>query len=252
MKKIGFTWILLLFLLSGKGQLYTLHGGFQVKPIFGSDFLRTGALTDSVNLSRFTITQSPGFTFGGILRNQFKKNLSFEYGASITQRNYQLYIADSQAAHQSKFRMNCFEIPLLLQSSIPINKTNSLSGSFGLNINVTNRDYFFPTLDSSLTQSYYKNFLSRRFTLLPGAMANLGWEKSLKDGQSIYLGIAASIPVTWMYRAYITHQEEIPPFTTKAEKNFDLRGNYLTIDLRYYLIKDRTDLVYKPGGYGEY
>ena len=252
MKKIGFTWLLLFYLLSGKAQLYTLHGGFQVKPIFGSDYLRTGSLTDSVNSTRFTISQSAGFTFGGILRNQFQKNLSLEFGASITQRNYQLLIADQFASHRSNFRLNGFEIPILLQSSIPINKSNSLSGSFGLNINVTNRDYFFPTLDSSLTQAYFKNFLSRRFTILPGAMANLGWEKSLKDGQSIYIGFSASIPVTWMYRAYVTHQEEIPPFTVKAEKNFDLRGNYLTLDIRYYLIKDRTDLVYKPGGYGEY
>ncbi len=251
--RIGLTWTFLLLLgLGSYAQPYTLTGGFQVKPILASSFLRTGPQTDSVNFSRFTVTQTPGFSLGFTLKNQFKERLSLEFGLLMSQRNFRLAISDSTMNKTSDFRFNSFEIPVLLQTRVSLNKTNDLQGAIGLNFNLTNRDYNYPALTAGLSEAYYKNYLSRHFGIMPGIMGNLGWQKELKNGHSTYIGASLSLPFSWLYKAYITHQDDLPPFAPKAQKQFDLRGNYLTLDLRYYLIKDRTDLVYKPGGYGEY
>jgi hypothetical protein len=251
--RIGLTWTFLLLLgLGSHAQPYTLTGGFQVKPILASSFLRTGPQTDSVNFSRFTVTQTPGFSLGFTLKNQFKERLSLEFGLLMSQRNFRLAISDSTMNKTSDFRFNSFEIPVLLQTRVSLNKTNDLQGAIGLNFNLTNRDYNYPALTAGLSEAYYKNYLSRHFGIMPGIMGNLGWQKELKNGHSTYIGASLSLPFSWLYKAYVTHQDDLPPFAPKAQKQFDLRGNYLTLDLRYYLIKDRTDLVYKPGGYGEY
>ncbi len=251
--RIGLTWTFLLLLgLGSYAQPYTLTGGFQVKPILASSFLRTGPQTDSVNFSRFTVTQTPGFSLGFTLKNQFKERLSLEFGLLMSQRNFRLAISDSTINKTSDFRFNSFEIPVLLQTRVSLNKINDLQGAIGLNFNLTNRDYNYPALTAGLSEAYYKNYLSRHFGIMPGIMGNLGWQKELKNGHSTYIGASLSLPFSWLYKAYITHQDDLPPFAPKAQKQFDLRGNYLTLDLRYYLIKDRTDLVYKPGGYGEY
>ncbi len=251
--RIGLTWTFLLLLgLGSYAQPYTLTGGFQVKPILASSFLRTGPQTDSVNFSRFTVTQTPGFSLGFTLKNQFKERLSLEFGLLMSQRNFRLAISDSTMNKTSDFRFNSFEIPVLLQTRVSLNKTNDLQGAIGLNFNLTNRDYNYPALTAGLSEAYYKNYLSRHFGIMPGIMGNLGWQKELKNGHSTYIGASLSLPFSWLYKAYVTHQDDLPPFAPKAQKQFDLRGNYLTLDLRYYLIKDRTDLVYKPGGYGEY
>jgi hypothetical protein len=250
--KTGFILIFSFWCVLSFSQPYTLTGGFQVKPIFASSFLRTGPQTDSVNFSRFTVTQTPGFSLGFTLKNQFKERLSMEYGLLMSQRNFQLNIRDSLMDKSSNFRFNAFEIPVLLQTQVSLNKTNFLQGALGFNFLFTNRDYNYPALSSGLSDAYYKNYLSRHFGLMPGVMGNVGWQKELKNGHSTYLGASISLPFSWLYKAYVTHQEDIPPFTKKAEKQFELRCNYLTLDLRYYLIKDRTDLVYKPRGYGEY
>ncbi len=251
--RIGLTWTFLLLLgLGSYAQPYTLTGGFQVKPILASSFLRTGPQTDSVNFSRFTVSQTPGFSMGFTLKNQFKERLSLEFGLLMSQRNFRLAISDSTMNKTSDFRFNSFEIPVLLQTRVSLNKINDLQGAIGLNFNLTNRDYNYPALTAGLSEAYYKNYLSRHFGIMPGIMGNLGWQKELKNGHSTYIGASLSLPFSWLYKAYITHQDDLPPFAPKAQKQFDLRGNYLTLDLRYYLIKDRTDLVYKPGGYGEY
>jgi len=250
--RTGFTLILFLWAMVASTQPYTLTGGFQVKPILASSFLRTGSQTDSVNFSRFTVTQTPGFSLGFTLKNQFKERLALEFGLLMSQRNFQLNIRDSFMNKTSDFRFNSFEIPVLLQTQVNLNKTNFLQGAIGLNFNITNRDYNYPALTAGLSEAYFKNYVSRHFGIMPGVMGNVGWQKELKNGHSTYLGASISLPFSWLYKSYVTHQNDLPPFEKKAEKQFELIGNYLTLDLRYYLIKDRTDLVYKPGGYGEY
>lgn len=220
-----------------------MYGGIQFKPIFPNEFLQTGSQSVDSGITTFTISPKFSYTFGFSLNHVLSKSVSMDYGLLLTKRKYELNIKDTAFNRTSQFETNGFEVPVLLRVSIPLSKQLQASTAWGINFNLTTRDYSYPYVRAVGGDTYFKNYVARRFTVNPGIMGNIGFQYETKNGSAFYLGGSFNLPFFWTYKTYLKNMVEVPPFTSKGEGSIYLRGSYLTLDLRYYFIKESTDYV---------
>jgi hypothetical protein len=69
------------------GQEGLTYFGVQFKPIVPSNLFRAGSEELTQNDATYIVRQNMGYSFGGVIRHDFKNWLSIESGISFTKRN---------------------------------------------------------------------------------------------------------------------------------------------------------------------
>src|SRR4051812_22303723 len=78
--------LLMLFPLYMNAQERVTAFGLVVKPIFPSNYFRTGTVEITDNNVDFKLTQKSGFSAGGVIRFGLSKTLSLETGINYVKR----------------------------------------------------------------------------------------------------------------------------------------------------------------------
>lgn len=233
MKKIIFFNIILIGLIIPSkiiAQEKVVTFGIQAKPIIPLGFFNTGKQSASSNGIDFSLTPKTGLGFGMVIRKGFTKSLSLETGINLIRRNYDLTIndADSNFTSNSSFKMSNYEIPVLGLVYVQLSDElyMNVSGGFSLDI--------YPT-DLRTVGTNFSNDLIRREWISASLLANIGWEYRTEESGYIYIGASLHRPFSPIFRQYVVYDG----FNRNETMQFDLSGNYFTIDFRYFFHEEK-------------
>ena len=215
--------IFILIAFVGMAQKNITTVGFQFKPIFSSSMFGTGPVELSRNDINFTIHPGSGFSAGMLIRRGISNRISLESGISYVKRNYELNITDSEFDHTTDFKIIGYEVPVVGLVYIPLSQHLFMNAAFGFSFD------FFPS-DIFTGSSYFEHYGARTQWLVPGMLANLGWEFRTEKSGYFYLGASYHQPFREIYNSIITYKQ----FGKTEEVSVFLRGNYLTFDVRYF------------------
>ena len=220
-----FSFCFLLFALRSFAQENIFTAGFQYKPIFPSSFFSTGTNMVSQNGIDFSVSQKFGYCAGMVLRRGFTKRFSFETGINYIKRNYALEITDATFTGKSNFTIIGYEIPLQGLIFIRLGQKLFMNSSAGLSWDM------YPS-NIATADSYFKHQSNRHSLFQCSVLANVGYEYRTQKSGYFYLGASYHLPFSYFYQSEIK-------YSPKNEIAFiKLRGNYLTLDFRYFFHED--------------
>ncbi len=221
-----FSLVIFILLIGGSwasAQQNILTAGVQFKPIFPSAMLGTGPqelVMDGVN---FKIDPRAGFAAGMVVRRGITPRLSFETGINYVRRKYDLTISDSAFTGDSDFRIVGYEIPAMGLVFIQLAQQLHMTTGLGVSLDIFPSDIF-------TSDTYFRHLAVKRNWLLPGLQANLGYEWRTEKKGFFYLGGSYHQPFSSIFGSSIKYNQ----FDRKTEAKANLKGNYLTVDLRYF------------------
>ena len=220
--------LLVLIALPSLSQENIFTAGVQYKPIFPSSFLSSGTQTVSQNKVTFSVSQTYGYCAGMVLRRGFQKNLSFETGINYTKRNFDLTVTDTSTSlvGKSKFTIIGYEIPMQGMIFLRLGKKVFMNASMGFSWDM------YPS-NIETQDTYFKHYSVRHSLFQLSTLANLGYEYRTEKNGYFYFGASYHLPFSYFYYSQFKYT---PTFHISTLK---LRGNYLTLDFRYYFHEEQ-------------
>jgi hypothetical protein len=209
--------------------------GLQYKPIVPNRLI--GTYSQEFNAEPFfsTVTQKIGHSYGMIVRTGLTKTVSLETGINFTQRNFNIDFAvpDSSYSAENDVRLIGYEIPLKGLVFIRLGEDLFMNTALGAVLN------YFPSdvqvLDPIRLSEYF-SFEGARRTRFAGSMvANIGFEYRTRRNGYFYFGSSYNLPFTQFYTFALSYE-----YLGGENLSIDnIRGSYLTIDLRYYFHEEK-------------
>ena len=205
--------------------------GFQLKPIIPINYFGAGSISMSIeDTAAIEISSKLGYCFGMVIRHGFTKSFSIETGINYTQRNYKL--AGSSAFENSSdvadFGFVSYEIPVQGLIYIRLDKQLYMNASVGIGIN------FYASDVASKGEEFFIDHYSERARWINFSfLSNLGLEFRTKEKGYFYIGASLNTPFNEVTATYLNYY-----YQDNNKVKFDpvfLNGNYLTVDLRYFL-----------------
>lgn len=232
LKKLGLYIILASLSLNGFGQEKMNAFGIQLKPIIPLQLLDAGKQIESKNNIEYINNPKLGMSFGMVIRVGFTKSLSLETGINMLRRNYDLTIndLDSNFTSNSSFRITNYEIPVLGLVYVQLNRNMFMNVAGGISFDMYPTPLF--TGDEN-----YTNAIGRTNWLQTSLLANVGWEYRTEKSGYWYVGASFHRPFKQIMTEIITYKA----FNRNEKIGFDLKGNYLTLDLRYFFPEEKRE-----------
>ncbi len=221
----------LLFLVSALwSQSNITTVGIQIKPIISGQLFNTGPQTIESGEVDFTIDPSNGYAFGMVIRKGLNDQFSIETGINYSKRNYDLTISidSNNFEGNSDFSYVIYELPVLALIYVRLGERSYLNNAFGINLN------FLPS-DWQSFDTYFEHYSSRSYWVVPALQANVGFEYRTYESGFLYLGFSLHRPFSKITTAGVLYKEDN---LQKETVYFDILGNYLTVDLRYFFHED--------------
>lgn len=227
-KRIPSLFVFLLAILPSflLGQESVTTFGIQFKPIINSELVNTGPQIQKEGNVSFEVAPKEGYSFGMVIRKGMTKQLSLETGINFTQRNYDLTLSHDSLnfSGTSDFRYIIYEIPVLGLVYVQLGQQTYLNTAFGVSLN------FLPS-DWNTFEDYFAHLSVRRSWIMPSLVANMGFEYRTYDKGYWYIGFSYHRPFNNITNAIVQYNGQ----SEKGEiTSFDILGNYLTLDLRYF------------------
>jgi hypothetical protein len=223
---------LILFLFTAfqsRAQEDVITAGFQFKPIFSSKFFNTGKESQSVNGIDFSIEPRSGYCLGMVIRKGFTPTISLETGINYVRRNYSMTLdVDSMPFVEDNFKIIGYEIPVQGLVFIQLSDKIYMDVAMGVSLD------FYPS-DILTLGEYWGHSSDRKNWYSSAIIANLGWEYRTESSGYFYLGASYHRPFNFIYRSFIRYPNI---GAVNTETSFDLQGNYLTFDVRYFFHSD--------------
>jgi len=208
--------------------------GVQLKPIIPIEFLDAGK-QEKINENNIQFINQPkfGLSFGMVIRKGLTKSLSIETGLNFLKRNYDLTIndPDSSFSGTSDFSIVNYEIPLLGMVYVKLGRNMFMNVAGGVSFDI------YPT-PLYVEDHYYTNAVNRTNWFQLSLLANIGWEYRTEKSGYIYLGASLHRPFSNIFEEFVVYTGENYA-GRKEEVTFDLTGNYLTLDIRYFFHEDK-------------
>ena len=206
--------------------------GVQLKPIIPINFFGAGKQEKIQNNIEYINQPKFGLSFGMVIRKGLTKSLSIETGLNFLKRNYDLKIndPDSSFAGTSGFSIVNYELPVLGLAYVQLSRNMfmNVAGGFSLDI--------YPT-PLFVSDDYFSNAVNRTNWIQPSLLANLGWEYRTENSGYIYFGASLHRSFSKVFTEFVTYKGQSGE--RREEETFDLTGNYLTIDIRYFFHEDK-------------
>jgi hypothetical protein len=206
--------------------------GIQLKPIIPLGFFDTGKQEQIQNNITFSLNPKLGLGFGMVIRKGFTKSLSIETGINWIRRNYDLTISDvdSNFAGTSSFKMVNYEVPILGLVYVQLGNNLFMNVSGGASFDI------YPS-DLRTFDNYFTNDLLRYSWIRTSLLANIGWEYRTEKKGYFYLGASLHRPFSKIFGEFVTYDYE--ELNRNETVFFDLSGNYITLDLRYFFHEEK-------------
>ena len=208
--------------------------GIQLKPIIPFQFFGTGTQTTTEKDLTVDFTPKFGLNFGMVVRRGFSRNWSLETGINLVQRNFRVDLTYPKipTKQSMKFRYICYEIPLQGMIFVKLGEQLYMNASGGLSFDI------YPTSVGSSTSVrvdstvYDMNQRTGRLGWIQFALlANYGFEWRTRDKGYYYLGVSYHRPFSDIGHTRVNFESRN---TAPIVLDYFLKGNYLTIDFRYF------------------
>ncbi|MCF8276414.1 MAG: outer membrane beta-barrel protein [Flavobacteriales bacterium] len=232
----------------------TLTAGFEFRPIFPVDFLKTGS--QSTSNADFSVLVAPKFSFsaGMTIRYGFSKRLALETGINFVQRNYNLTIhrdatsgdginpGSPEFKSKTDFTIVGYEHPIKLLVFVRLAERVFMNAAGGFQLTFFPSDIFTSDRENNPSDQYFKHSSLRLgFDGKPGpdgfihggAIANLGAEYRTKKAGYFYLGATYHVPFANIYQSKFQYLDESINYASSVQ-GIALNGSYLTFDVRYF------------------
>jgi hypothetical protein len=231
-KRIVLYITLLVFSLKAFSQEKITTFGIQFKPIIPIQFLGAGEQSKTENTITYTHSPKTGVSFGMVIRRGFTKSLSLESGINFVNRNYNLTIDDLDSAFtgSSSFTISSYEIPILGLVYVQLSREMFMNVAGGISVDI------YPTPLYTF-DDYFTNAVNRSNWIQPSLLANVGWEYRTEKSGYWYFGASFHRPFSKIMEEFVVYRGENQ--NRVVETTFDVTGNYLTLDLRYFFHEEK-------------
>ena len=221
------------FAFNAKSQNSKTTFGIQYKPIIPAAYFNAADLSKSSASYNFNLNPKYSNSFGMVIRRQINKTFSVESGLNYTQRNFKLSITNSaiNLSDFTTFGMRSYELPLQFLTYVRASENWHLNIAFGISHNVLASDIF--SYGEEKNYFYFQNTY-RKNGGYSALLANLGMEYRTESKGHYYFG--ASLHKAWkaIGRIYPEYDDKTNIFNEDKEFFFDMLGNFVTIDFRYF------------------
>tara|TARA_B100000787_G_scaffold49547_1_gene35635 strand:- start:5755 stop:6465 length:711 start_codon:yes stop_codon:yes gene_type:complete len=221
------------FAFNAKSQNSKTTFGLQYKPIIPSVYFNAADLSKSSKSYIFNLNPKYSNSFGMVIRNQINKTFSIESGLNFTQRNFELSITNDaiNLLDFTTFSMRSYEFPIQLLTYVRASENWYLNIAFGISHNVLASDV--KSYGEEKENFFFQNTF-RRSGGYSAILANLGIEYRTDNKGYYYFGTSLHRPWRVIGRIYPEYDDKINIFNEDREFYFDMIGNFITIDFRYF------------------
>lgn len=233
--RIALFCVLLLICNLGISQKGATTFGLQFKPMIPVNYFKAGPVNLSDTIVSVDVVPKYGYSMGMVVRHNFTDLISFETGINYVRRNYNLLATSKTSAldDNGDFGFVSYEIPFQVLIYIRLSKQIYMNASTGVGLNS------FPSHVFSQGENYLVSQLSYRKSLIGFSyLANVGFEYRIKEKGTFYLGASLVNPFSPITDTKIKYEYQPSKY---SEFTTFLNGNYLTIDLRYFLPEDKDE-----------
>ena len=206
--------------------------GIQYKPLIAGDFIGSSRLLIKNDTLQGEFTQQLGYSFGGVIRVQFKKNIALETGINQVQRHYNIQFSqlDSAITTNKTLKIVAFDIPVNVLFFVKLADKIYMNTSMGPSF------VFNPSnVATNLIYNKYNVFRAEgrmRSVFAVELNANIGFEfRTLRNG-FFYLGASGRVPFKPIFDVAVSNEN-----TVKHQKMViygSMTGTYISFDFRYF------------------
>ena len=223
------------FALNAKSQDSKTTFGLQYKPIIPTAYFNAANLSKSSVSYIFNLEAKYSNSFGMVIRHQINKTFSVESGLNYTQRNFKLSINNSNSTINlsdfTTFGMRSYEFPIQLLTYVRASENWYLNIAFGISYNVLASDIF--SYGEEKNNFFFQNTY-RKSGGYSALLANIGLEYRTESNGYYYFGTSLHRPWEAIGRIYPEYDDKTNIFNEDKEFYFDMLGNFVTIDFRYF------------------
>ena len=221
------------FTFNSKAQNSKTTFGLKYKPIIPAAYFNAADLSKSSASYIFNLKPKYSDSFGMVIRHQINKTFSVESGLNYTQRNFKLSITNSDInlADFTAFGMRTYEFPIQLLTYVRASENWHLNIAFGISHNVLASDIF--SYGEEKNNFYFQN-TTRKNGGYSALLANVGMEYRTESKGYYYLGTSLHRPWKAIGRIYPEYDDKTNIFNENKKFYFDMLGNFVTIDFRYF------------------
>lgn len=226
----------------GNDKKIPSYFGVYAKVVIPSNITGNGPVTVSKNGFSSTLTQVPGYSFGGTLRAGITKLIAFESGINFTQRNFNvnMELADSNISASNSMGFIQYDIPVNALIYIQLSKVVYANASIGLAVGFKPTNIGIINYPSGLHTFTNTGYVKSKTSL--DINGNFGVEYRTKKSGFINLGGSVRIPLKPLFEFIAVYSNQ--GYRTGAVA--DINGSYLTLDLKYFFpVKYGTSTVKK-------
>ena len=221
------------FAFNAKSQDSKTTFGLHYKPIIPTAYFNASDLSKSSTSYVFNLEPKYSNSFGMVIRHQINKTFLVESGLNYTQRNFKLSITNStiNLADFTNFGMRSYEFPIQLLTYVRASENWYLNIAFGISHNVLASDIF--SYGEEKNDFFFQNTY-RKSGGYSALLANLGIEYRTESKGYYYFGTSLHRPWKAIGRIYPEYNDKTNIFNKDKEFYFDMLGNFVTIDFRYF------------------
>ena len=221
------------FAFTAKSQNSKTTFGIQYKPIIPAAYFNAADLSKSSASYNFNLKPKYSNSFGMVIRRQINKTFSVESGLNYTQRNFKLSITNNtiNLSDFTAFGMRSYELPLQLLTYVRASENWYLNIAFGISHNVLASDIF--SYGEEKNHFFFQNTY-RKSGGYSALLANVGMEYRTENKGYYYFGTSLHRPWKAIGRIYPEYDDKTNIFNEDKEFYFDMLGNFVTIDFRYF------------------
>jgi len=204
--------------------------GVQIRSIIPTAFVGNPTTSLQKEGLKSSIQQTPGYSFGGIVRVGLTELLALETGINFSQRYFhvQSSIADSGLYVTNRLEFIQYDLPLNGLIYIKLSKQFYANASLGVNAG------FKPTSIATLNNVggskffYHTGYVDKKACL--DINGNLGFEFRSKKSGFFYLGATVRLPLAPVFTYISTYRNQGYKITEYGK----VSGAFLGVDFRYF------------------
>lgn len=204
--------------------------GFQIRPLFPTQFIGSRTLDLSESGFETTLTQRPGYSFGGTVRAGITELIAFETGINYTQRTFHLSsgLPDSNSFFQDTLTFIEYDIPLNGLVYIKLTEEFYMNTSLGFALTYKPSNVRLSNSPGGDHRYTHDGLLTRKIGV--DLNANVGFEYRTRKNGFFYLGGSVRVPLAPLFVMHARYANQ----GYKLNVFGDVDGSFISVDFKYF------------------
>lgn len=204
--------------------------GLQIRTVFPTAFIANPTTELEKDGLKASITQTFGYSFGGIVRVGLTELIALETGINFTQRRFTIKgsVADSGIYVTNDLGFIQYDVPINGLIYIQLSKRIFANASLGVTAGFKPTDIATSNNINGSKFFYHTGLVNKKASL--DLNGNLGFEFRSKKSGFFYFGGTVRIPTAPLFTYIATYRNQ----GYKVSQFGDVSGAFLGLDFRYF------------------